>query len=219
MATNTSYDKTLAAWNAVAERYEAKFMGLPHYHAAYAAFFNLLPESARVLEIGAGPGIVTAYATQHFPKVQLLVTDAAKAMVQRSQFNFPQHQHQVLRAEEIATLNETFDGLVAAFCINYMPEAAVRELFIAATKKLHHSGALYISFMEGAYAESGMGRGSTGHEMLVHYYPETTICSWLKAAGFHITERLDLPPGDLTPRRQCMLISIKQVQPSGCSIT
>ena len=212
-------EATIAAWNELAQRYEDKFMGLSIYDEAYRAFFCLLPENGKVLEVGAGPGIVADFAARHFPQMRLLVTDAAHEMVKRSRTRFPHFDHRVLKAQELLSVNEQFDGIVASFCIPYLREAEVLAFINHATKRLHPGGALYISFMEDDYANSGLQKGSTGHEMMVYYYPEKTVCAWLKEAGYHIVERLDLPPGDLTPKRQCMLVATTEVQPRGCSVS
>ena len=201
--------KTVASWNELAQRYADKFMGLEIYHPSYRHFFDLLQAKATVLEIGAGPGVLADFAMQAYPQLDMIVTDAAPEMVALSQNRLPCYQHQELRAEDLGAFPSIVNGIAIAFCIPYLPFEDVELVISSATKKLHPQGALYISFMEDDYTASGLHRGSTGHEMMVYYYPESQITNWLTTAGFSIVYKESLPPGDLTSKRQCLIVARK----------
>lgn len=58
--------ETLATWNKVAKAYQDKFMDLDIYNTSYISFIKALNHKAsKVLELGCGPGNITAFLGQH----------------------------------------------------------------------------------------------------------------------------------------------------------
>jgi len=206
---NQSSAHTIKTWNALAAVYAEKFSGLTYYDESYRYFFDKLPNGAKVLEIGSGPGIIADFVSRMYPHIQMLITDAAEEMVLLSQQRFPQYKHLCLKAEEVSSLEGKYDGVVSAFCIPYLSAPSTQKFIHDTYDKLSSKGLFYLSFMEDDYAASGLQKGSTGHEMMVYYYAKHQIAAWLQEAGFELIHQFGIPPGDLTAKSQCMWIAKK----------
>jgi len=178
------YQETFNIWNKLAARYQAMFMDLDIYHHSYDYFCGQLGETAKVLELGCGPGNITRYLLQQRPSWQVLATDVAPAMVELAAAANPSAECRVLDCREVAHLPVTFNGIVIGFCMPYLTETDNRQLMRDCFGLLEDAGLLYLSFVPGAQDRSGYQTGSSGDRLYFHYYPLEVVQEMLLQAGF-----------------------------------
>ncbi|TAE80643.1 MAG: class I SAM-dependent methyltransferase [Bacteroidetes bacterium] len=183
-----SYDITFNAWNKAAAAYENKFMELDLYNHTYEAFCKLVPNTtARILEIGCGPGNITNYLLQHRPDYQLLATDVAPDMLALAKRNNPTIETQQLDARNLHVLQGKFDGIVIGFCLPYLSQTDAAKLFKDCANLLHENGMLYLSAIEGDSSRSGYETGSNPEfKMYVYYHQETALRQQLENNQFEV---------------------------------
>lgn len=179
------YQITFETWNKLAQLYEEKFMHLTNYNESYdclcAAIIN--PKAA-VLELGCGPGNITKYLLSKQPEFEILGTDISANMIALAQKNNPTANFQLLDAREILSLNKKFDAIVAGFCLPYLSDTDCNKFIQDSKKLINKNGIIYISFVEGDYAQSGFKTGSTGYAAYFYYHSLASLQQLLLEHGF-----------------------------------
>lgn len=123
-----------ATFNAHAESYEALRRRLvPPFDAFYGTAIEALSFSAsrprRILDLGAGTGLLSRFAREAHPQAELVLVDAAEAMLDqaRDSLSAPATFH-------LADLRDPlpageFDAVVSALAIHHLEDADKRDLF------------------------------------------------------------------------------------------
>lgn len=187
-------NETQQTWNAIAHLYQAKFMQLELYNQSYDAFCDLLLQpSARVLELGCGPGNITRYLLDKRPDFNILATDYAPNMVQTAQQNNPEARCMSLDCRDISQLDGRFDGIVAGFVIPYLSPVELLVFMRDAAAKLEPGGLLYLSFVEGSLEQSGYKTGSNGLRVFFNYHPMEPLLQTAQALGFSCLKHFECP--------------------------
>ncbi|MBC9813018.1 class I SAM-dependent methyltransferase [Crocinitomicaceae bacterium CZZ-1] len=188
------YKETFETWNKVAMRYQEKFMELEIYNSTYDAFLDSLSGNhPKVLEIGCGPGNITRYLLSQRPDLQLLGTDIAPNMIQLAAGNNPTATFIQLDCRKLHQLTGLFNGIITGFCIPYINEEEVQNLFADCGNRLTNNGVLYLSFVEGDAAQSGFQTGSSGDRVYFYYHQLTVITQLLNHFGFIQPEVFHIP--------------------------
>lgn len=180
-------DPTLVTWNKLAGLYEEKFMDLTIYDQSYEQFTGLISgPKAAILDVGCGPGNVARYLQRKNPDWRFHGVDAAPNMVELFRKNIPGSTITVMDIRNIGTLKRSFDGIVAGFSIPYLNDRDTLTLIRDFRMLLHPEGAVYISFVEGDPAASGLITGSTGDQTYFYYHREVRVRDMMQAAGLQV---------------------------------
>lgn len=183
--------ETVATWNKVAKLYEDKFMHLNLYNDTYDAFCDVITiTDARVLEIGCGPGNITKYILSKMPRFIITGIDVAENMISLAKANNPTADFEVKDCRHIDTITTTFNAILCGFCLPYLSETDSIKLIKDSYKLLADKGVVYISFVEGDYAQSGFMKGGTGDRTYFHYYSNAFLTSILTINGFEVIKQI-----------------------------
>lgn len=180
------YAQTAQTWDKIAGLYQDRFMDLTLYNQTYDALCQTLPQNAKLLELGCGPGNITRYLLQMRPDLSILATDMSYNMLELAKKNNPGLECKLLDARYISQLNSQFDGVVAGFCMPYLSETDVAKLIKDAAVLLHTGGIFYLSFVPGKPEESGNKTGSSGDSCYFYYHRSETIQQELLENGFDL---------------------------------
>lgn len=207
------YRVTFDTWNQIASLYEEKFMNLDLYNDGYDYFCGAINKSgAKVLEIGCGPGNIARYLYSVRPDLDLLGIDIAPNMLKLAKKNISKARFLQMDAREIDQLKESFDGIIAGFCLPYLSETDCSKLFADSYPLLNSNGVLYISFVEGHPSESRYLEGSTGLKTYFYYHQKTSLCKLLEEAHFRLEKVFEIqyPKQDMQTETHTVLIAKKQ---------
>ncbi len=164
-------------------------MDLTLYDDTYDAFCNAVKkEAAQILEVGCGPGNITKYLLTKQPNYNILATDVAPAMIALAQKNNPSAKHLVLDARDLKKIDKKFDGIVCGFCLPYIAKEDVELLISDCKELLHNEGVLYLSAIQGEYANSGYEMGSSGNKTYVYYYSLSLLKEILQMNNFKVQD-------------------------------
>ncbi|MBN8702154.1 MAG: class I SAM-dependent methyltransferase [Bacteroidetes bacterium] len=183
-----SYTETFASWNKVAKLYNDKFMKLDIYNYTYDAFCTEVhEENPTILEIGCGPGNITQYLLKKRPDFILEGIDVAPNMIELAKSNNPSAHFSVMDCRSINTIKNQFNGIVCGFCLPYLSEEDGIKLLEDCNHLLANNGTIYLSFVEGDYAQSGFKKGSSGDRMYFYYHNLNQLKQWFLQAGYSIS--------------------------------
>ena len=119
-------------WNA--EVYDSERRRLiPCFDAFYGAVTELVvrfcPNSPRILDLGAGTGILSAAIADRVPTAQLYLLDASSDMLQQASKRLSTHRSQMIVQSLDSDLPPgPFDAIVSALAIHHLTEAGKRSL-------------------------------------------------------------------------------------------
>jgi len=185
------YQKTFSTWDKLAQIYQDKFMEFALYNDTYDTFLMSINNysSAKVLEVGCGPGNISKYLLSKNPELQITAIDASKNMIELAKINNPTVQCIEMDARKINKLTDQYDAVICGFCMPYLSPSDCKNLFANCKNLLKNAGTLYLSFVEGDDSKSGYQVGSSGDKMYFYYHPLDVLQETLKAHCFK-TEHL-----------------------------
>lgn len=187
-------NEEINVWNKLANLYEERFMKLPIYNETYSFFTNhLASENSAILELGCGPGNITAALLKINPQLHILATDYASNMVELAKKNNPQIEVQVLDAKLIHTLNLKFDGIIAGFVAPYLTAEELKKLACDVYLQMNDEGLFYLSFVAGEPSQSSFQTGSTGDRLFFNFHSLHEISTSLEELGFIILQIFVVP--------------------------
>jgi cyclopropane fatty-acyl-phospholipid synthase-like methyltransferase len=178
-----------AIFNRLAQEYQDTFMDVSRYAQALELFCAGLPGVApQVLELGCGPGNISAWVLQQKPGAQLYGTDLSENMVVLAQQNNPAARFAVMDCRDMDQLKEAHDGIIASFVLPYLNYEETRRLVSDCARLLQAAGMLYLSAIEGNYNTSAPLQGSKGDWILMHYYLQEDLLHFLDENGLDLLE-------------------------------
>jgi tRNA (cmo5U34)-methyltransferase len=127
-------DAARAAFEAHAEDYDAERRRLlPCFDAFYAAAIDAVGLSGRpperVLDLGAGTGLLAGFVAQAFPAARLTLLDGAGAMLGQARERLGERPSYVVGDLADPLPGGPWDAVVSALAIHHLADAAKRDLF------------------------------------------------------------------------------------------
>jgi tRNA (cmo5U34)-methyltransferase len=196
-------------FNAYADSYnEARRRLIPPLDSFYAIAteaLDLAGSVRRVLDIGAGTGLLSAYVRSVLPDAQLTLLDAAPAMLAQARESLGDHNTRYVEGDLEEPLPQgPWDAVVSALAIHHLGDAGKRDLFARVRAALRPGGVfvnaeqvagptprlseLYGSWHErrarGAGSDDAEWQGALermSHDRLAGVGDQLT---WLRQAGF-----------------------------------
>jgi cyclopropane fatty-acyl-phospholipid synthase-like methyltransferase len=188
---------TLQSWNKLAQAYHDKFSEMDLYDPTYDHFCDAIEnDTARVLELGCGPGNVTKYILNKKPNYSILATDTAPTMIELGKINVPKAQFQLLDVRDMVDLNQTFDAILAGFVVPYLNSEETKQFIADSVQLLNDNGILYFSCIEKDISYSDSQTSSDGKiTMEVNYHDSASLIQSLEENQFKIVSlfRIDYP--------------------------
>ncbi|HLP64430.1 class I SAM-dependent methyltransferase [Flavobacterium sp.] len=205
--------QTLQNWNLLAQAYQDKFMEMDLYNATYDAFCDaIFKDSARILELGCGPGNITKYLLEQKPNYSILATDTAPSMIELGKINVPKAQFQLLDVRDVLELNSTFDAILGGFVVPYLNTQETEKFIADSFQILNDDGILYFSCIEKENSYSETQTSSDGKvTMEVNYHEAAHLLKSLEKNQFHLlsVSRIDYPKPNGTSDIHLVIIAQK----------
>lgn len=205
--------ETLHNWDKLAQAYQDKFMEMDLYNATYDAFCDAISkDSARILELGCGPGNITKYLLEQKPNYSILATDTAPSMIELGKINVPKAQFQLLDVRDMLQLNATFDAILGGFVVPYLNTQETEKFIADSFQMLNDDGILYFSCIEKENSYSETQTSSDGKvTMEVNYHEASRLLVSLEKNQFQLlsVSRIDYPKPNGTSDIHLVIIAQK----------
>ncbi len=121
---------------------------IPCFDDFYGSALKAAPHdrdaAIRVLDLGAGTGLLSAFFADAYPNGTFVLTDAAPEMLERARERFAR---EITRFEFVASAHEAgipsgmFDLVISALSIHHLSDADKRALFVRVHGSLREGGA------------------------------------------------------------------------------
>ena len=141
-------NNSVQTYNEIAEDYLREFKS-PSDHID--SFVKALPKNAKVLDLGCGPGMDTAYLTQH--NFDVHAVDNSPKMIALAKKQTPQAKFETANMLKIEYPEAMYDGIIASYSFIHIPKENISELFKNLIKALKPNGLLFIGLQMGVSEE------------------------------------------------------------------
>lgn len=190
---------TIEAYNKNAESFEQKFFDLKLYINSFDKFSRFIQDGDHIADFGCGPGNVCKYVFEKFPNAKIEGFDLSSEMIKLAEKNVPKATFHIKDIRDIKDIsNETFDAIIAAFCIPFLYDEEMLEFLENISQKCKKSGHIYLSAMLGKGCGFRIPSFSNGDEMFFNYYNEEFLEKSFCESGLIIQEKIlqDYPLAD-----------------------
>ena len=206
MAITDAFDRAAPSYDAL------RRLLIPRFDDFYEAALTLLGDAAgkapRVLDLGAGTGLLSARVLERFPEARLTLIDLSEGMLgmARRRFEDAPEGQVTLTVGDYATmdLSGPFDAVISALSIHHLEDGAKRALFSHVFRALRPGGvfvnadqiagptlsrdALYRALWLRAVRAAGVPESDldAARERMTHdrLAPLAAQLDWLAEAGF-----------------------------------
>lgn len=195
--TSTSYDEVAVSYAEMLGHYPD---GEPYDRAVLALFAELVREAGggRVVDVGCGPGHVTAHLRGLGLEASGL--DVSPGMIAVARRNHPLLRFEVGSMTCLELPDCSVAGLLLWYSLIHVPDEEVPRVLSHAARVLRPGGVVLIGFQVGdERRHKTEGYGDHPMDLRVHYRPVEQVSSWLVDAGLVVEAELVQGPRDEVP--------------------
>jgi cyclopropane fatty-acyl-phospholipid synthase-like methyltransferase len=179
--------KTIESYNHCANTFVHTYMDLGLFEQFFREFSDLLKEGSTILDLGCGPGNVSKFLADQNKGYKIVGVDLSTEMLQYAKQYVPSGQF-ILADLRHLVLKQTFDAVIASFCIIHLNDNETTDLLRKTFDLLGDVGYLYISFMHGGVP--GFEKASfSENEMFFYYHVPEEIMKVLEKVGYRVISK------------------------------
>lgn len=128
-------DGVVKTFNSVAEKYDRQreklipFMDM--YYGTAVELVNLKSENGKILDLGAGTGLLTRFVLEKYPKANFTLVDIAEDMLKVARKRFENYSNVKFKIEDYrkGINDEKYDFIISAMSIHHLDTNEKRELY------------------------------------------------------------------------------------------
>ncbi len=193
--TRTSYD-TVA--NNYAEFVRGSLDGLPVLRSVLVMFAELVRGSGPVLDVGCGPGQVTAILQDL--GLDTIGIDLSPSMIEIARRDYPGPRYEIGSMTALSHSDESAGGALLFWSLIHIPDDSVSVVLDEVFRVLRPGGVVTVGFHVGDRVNRKTeGYGGLPMQLNVHLRPVEFVSNALREAGFRIEATLLLEPDEVTP--------------------
>ncbi len=151
-------------FNMISKEYDSgRRMFIPCFDAYYDAttrfVVNSIEKPSRILDLGAGTGLLTSYWLKYVPDAEYVLTDIAEGMLEAAKMRFAALNNVTLEVSDyrFALPSGNFDAILSALSIHHLEQSEKQELFQKLYAKLP-SGGVFINYDQFCGTTAAMSR-------------------------------------------------------------
>ena len=209
---NKNADKTMIAvktYDKVAEAYAKEFFGDKLDLKHLDKFLSLLPQEAKVLDVGCGPGDFTKYMTEKRFSVEGV--DLSDGMIKIARKMVPQGTFKKMDMRKLNYPNESFVGLCVAYSFYHISSKQALSVLKEFSRVLKPKGIIIFMLQEGKGEGVMPEPFELKEKMFFKYYEKDEIKNLLKKAEFDVIYETEREPrSELELKQKKLFIIVKR---------
>lgn len=147
-------------------------------------FLNYLPENARILDVGSGPGQFSKYIKER--GFDVLGVDYSDEMVAIAKKKVPGVAFQKMDMRDLSFEPESFDGLLISYSLIHIPSNQIPDTLKGFYKVLKPNGYMEIIAQKGKANQVIDEPFMPTEKMFFNFFTMDRLTKFLKRAGFRI---------------------------------
>jgi SAM-dependent methyltransferase len=195
---------TIASYEACAPEYAGKFHDFPLYEGPRREFASLLTDGARVLDLGCGPGTMSAYLRKLDRGFRFEGCDLSPRMIEMARRDVPEGVFHIHDLRNPLPFHGTYNAIIASFCIVHLDSHQTQALLDRLPSLCERKAILLLSWIDGH--GDGFEVTSFGGDGQFWYcrHDGQKLNAHLKRSGWNILRdfRVDYPNPDGTFDRE-----------------
>lgn len=195
------------SYDTLAEDYARTFGGYlatdPLDRAGLGLFADLVVAGGggTVLDVGCGPGHVTAFLDEHLRGrgATAAGVDVSPAMVRVARAAYPRLRFGVGDMTRRTPPDASLGGVLLWYSLIHVPDAAARDVLDRAARGLRPGGVLLVGFQVGDEPRHVTHRAGHGIDLRSRRRPVERVAAWVREAGLAVDLQTVRDPGGDPP--------------------
>jgi tRNA (cmo5U34)-methyltransferase len=112
------------------------------FYGVAASLVKAPSESPKILDLGAGTGLFTAFVKHKYPKAQFTLIDLSGSMIDKARERFGETENMTYIVDDYTkhAYTDTYDIVISSLSIHHLPHSSKRELFATVHRLLEDRG-------------------------------------------------------------------------------
>jgi ubiquinone/menaquinone biosynthesis C-methylase UbiE len=169
-------------YNKIADIYSKQYFGDLTDTPYIDKFISLLPQNAKVLDVGCGPGQFTKYMIGKGLKVEGI--DLSEKMLEIAKSYVPNGKFKLMDMRKLLYKANTFDGLLAAYSLIHIPSKEISDTLKGFRKILKDKGYMLLITQKGKPDKIVPEPLKQGEKIFINYFTKSRLNKYLTTSGF-----------------------------------
>ncbi|PJC47960.1 MAG: hypothetical protein CO034_00690 [Parcubacteria group bacterium CG_4_9_14_0_2_um_filter_35_11] len=171
-------------YNKIAKKYTERFFNDFSDRKFIDNFLSLLPERAKILDAGCGPGNFTKYFLIKGYSVEGV--DLSKEMIKIAKQKVPQGSFKIMDLRKLKYPSKSFDGLFAAYSLIHIPKRDIISTLKGFNRVLRRKGVLFLAVQKGRGEKFVKEPLKKGEEIFIKFFTKKELEENLRKTSFKI---------------------------------
>ena len=195
-------DETRSSYDTVAVNYADLVRGsmdrLPVLRSVLVMFAELVRGAAPVLDIGCGPGHISAVLQDL--GLEVIGVDLSPVMIDLARSEHPGPRYDVASMTDLPYGDGSAGGALLFWSLIHIPDDTVPTVLAEVFRVLRPGAVVTIGFHVGDRVNrKTSGYGGLPMQLDVHLRPVQTVADAVQSSGFHVEMTSTIDPGAATP--------------------
>jgi len=184
----------VSTYNKIADAYTKQYFNdltdLPYIDK----FLLKLPASAKILDIGCGPGTFTQYLQQKGFEVEGI--DLSEEMIKIAKEKVPGVTFRLMDMRKLEYPDNSFGGLLVAYSLIHIPSEEIPSTLLGFKKVLKTGGYMMIIAQGGEPDKIVDEPLKEGEKIFINFFTKERLSDFLKNADFSMEYQEEMPMQD-----------------------
>lgn len=174
----------VGTYNKIAQIYTNQYFLDSSDHHFLDKFSSMLPQNAKVLDVGCGPGQHVKYLSEK--GYDVIGIDLSEKMVEIAKNKVPNTKFEVMDMKSLTFDNDTFDGIICMYSLIHIPTLDIVPTLKGFSKVLKPKGKLMILAQKGDPDKITQEPLKINELMFVNFFTQERLKSMLRNSLFEI---------------------------------
>lgn len=184
----------VSTYDKVANKYTEQYFNDLSDSPIIDKFLSLLPQRAKILDVGCGPGEFTGYIMKKEFDVEGI--DLSGEMLKIAKAKVPDGKFKLMDMRKLDYPDSTFDGLLVAYSLIHIPSNEIPATLSGLSRVLKPGGKILILAQKGEPDKIVDEPLKPGEKIFINFFSKERLAKFLTNSGFDIELQEEVPIQD-----------------------